>query len=102
FGDNVTFVRTLGDTTSPRFQTLTGTLLYSRSDLTAGATADSSGQLLTDGTPRSYRDTNDVPWWAEYDVTSLWQTLSADLGLSWAGTFGDDYIAGNQGNDQIF
>jgi hypothetical protein len=32
FGDNISFVRTLGDFTSPRFQTLTGTLLYSRSE----------------------------------------------------------------------
>src|SRR5262249_743217 len=29
FGDNVSYVRTLGDFTSPRFQQLCGTLLYS-------------------------------------------------------------------------
>ena len=32
FGDNVAFTRTLDNFTSPHFQTLTGTLLYSRSD----------------------------------------------------------------------
>jgi Ca2+-binding RTX toxin-like protein len=102
FGDNAVVVRTLGDTTSPRFQTLTGTLMYSRSDLTPGATADNSGVLLVDGTPRAYRDPDDVPWWAEYDVTDLWQTLDADLGVAWAGSFGNDYIAGNKANDVIF
>ena len=99
FGDNVAFARTLGDFTSPHFQTLTGTLLYGRSDRAPFPAADLSGALLVDGTPRNYRDPNDVPWWAEYDVTNLWHDLDADAGLHWAGSFGNDYIAGNQGND---
>ncbi|MFL6033989.1 MAG: HYR domain-containing protein, partial [Gaiellaceae bacterium] len=107
FGDNVELDRTVGDTTSPRFQTLTGTLLYSRSDLTPGATADTSGVLLADGTARRFRDADDVPWWAEYDVMQLWHDFNADPSqpiapTHWAGSFGNDYIAGNQGNDMAF
>ena len=74
FGDNAYLVRTIGDFTSPHFQTLCGTLLYSRTDRTnaCGGDAvneDNSGLLLVDGTPRAYRDPDGAPWWAEYNVT---------------------------------
>ena len=101
FGDNVSIQRTLGDFTSPHFQALTGTLLYGRSDRAPYPAADDSGALLVNGTPQNYRDPNDVPWWAEYDVSNLWHDFDADTGTHWAGSFGNDYIAGNQGNDVI-
>src|SRR5262249_16826027 len=81
FGDNVTKLTRMGgndgnlvdDITSPRFQTLAGTPLYSRTDRPVPAgfptpNADTSGQLLTDGTARNYRDPDGAPWWAEYTV----------------------------------
>ncbi|MEO6494544.1 MAG: hypothetical protein ABIP99_17070 [Ilumatobacteraceae bacterium] len=105
FGDNVTFVRTLGDWTSPHFQTLCGTLLYSRTDrpnACGGVVGeDNSGLLLTDGTPRAYRDPDGAPWWAEYDVTNLFHNFTFDEGAAGAGSFGNDYLAGNQANDVI-
>src|SRR5439155_2669230 len=103
FGDNVSMVRTLGDYTSPHFQTLAGTLRDSRSDEAPFPTAGASGQLLVDGTPRTYRGPDYRPWWSEYDVTNLWHDFAADPqeGSHWAGSFGNDYIAGNKGNDVI-
>jgi hypothetical protein len=105
-GDNASLVRTIGDWTSPHFQTLCGTLLYSRSDrpTCAGfpaATEDSSGLLLVDGTPRAYRDPDGAPWWAEYDITQLFHDFASDAGTKWAGSFGNDYLAGSQGHDVI-
>src|SRR4029077_9227737 len=63
--------------------------------------ADDSGNLLTDGTARPYRTVNDTPWWAEYDVTNLWHDFAADDGTKWAGSFGNDYIAGGTPSDLI-
>ncbi|HEX4527110.1 MAG TPA: PKD domain-containing protein [Gaiellaceae bacterium] len=111
FGDNVSLHRTYHDTTSARFQALCGSLLYSRSDEPnpCGGTvnADNSGQLLVDGTPQAFRDPTDVPWWSEYDVMNMWQDFNADPTIQsptihWAGSFGDDYIAGNAGSDLAF
>ncbi len=119
FGDAVWFDRTIGDWTSGRFQTLCGTLLYSRSDMTIGAanlanlcsglpgayatpTENNSGQLLVDGTPRAYRDPDGAPWWAEYDVTELFHDVDSDTGIKWAATFGNDYLAGGQAHDLLF
>ncbi|MFZ1880264.1 MAG: Calx-beta domain-containing protein [Gaiellaceae bacterium] len=105
FGDNVSLARTYQDYTSPRFQLLCGSLLYSRSDepnpCGGNVNADSSGALLTNGVAQPYRDVNDTPWWAEYDVTNLWHDFAATNGTHWAGTFGNDYLAGNQANDLI-
>src|SRR4029453_11554088 len=65
------------DITSPRFQTLCGDLLYSRTDRSNACggivTADNSGQLLVDGGPKNFRDPDSpgldqYPWWAEYLV----------------------------------
>ena len=79
FGDNMIMTRTIGDWTSPHFQTLCGTLLYSRTDRPAACgypatgpgslSQDNSGLLLVDGIPRAYRDPDGAPWWAEYNVT---------------------------------
>ncbi|GAB3043216.1 hypothetical protein GCM10027052_26710 [Parafrigoribacterium mesophilum] len=106
FGDNVVFERTPGDWTSPRFQTLCGTLLYSRTDrpnACGGVVGeDNSGLLLVDGTPRAYRDADGAPWWAEYDVTNLFHTFAFDEGTAGAGSFGNDYLAGGQAHDVIF
>jgi Ca2+-binding RTX toxin-like protein len=110
FGDNVFLFRRGGDDgnlvddiTSKRFQTLAGTLLYSRSDLAPSPNADSSGQLLTDGIARNYRDPDGAPWWAEYTIEygSL-HNFSMDEGTTGVGSFGNDYLAGGQANDQIF
>jgi hypothetical protein len=105
-GDNVSMLRTYHDTTSPRFQLLCGSLLYSRSDETNPCTgtapnADASGALLTNGVAQPYRDPIDTPWWAEYDVTNLWHDFAADNGLHWAGSFGNDYIAGGPDSDLV-
>ncbi|MGK2855290.1 MAG: hypothetical protein ACSLE3_14500, partial [Microbacteriaceae bacterium] len=105
FGDAVEFTRTAGDWTSPRFQTLCGELLYSRTDRlnACGGTVgeDNSGLLLVDGTPRAYRDPDGAPWWAEYDVTKLFHDFESDAGTKWAATFGNDYLAGSEANDVI-
>ena len=105
FGDNVTFVRIPGNWTSPHFQTLCGTLLYSRTDQPNACGGlvgeDNSGLLLVDGTPRAYRDPDGAPWWAEYDVTNLFHSFAFDEGTAGAGSFGNDYLAGSQANDVI-
>ena len=68
------------NTTSGRFQTLCGTLLYSRTDRTNACgfgnpvTQDNSGLLLVNGVWQTYRDPDSprhstrIPWWAEYLV----------------------------------
>ncbi len=80
--------------------------MYSRSDfptMCGGSwNQDNSGQLLVDGTPRPYRDPDGAPWWAEYDVANLYHDFDADLGTKWAATFGNDYLAGGEGNDLVF
>lgn len=105
FGDNAALLRTIGNWTSPHFQTLCGTLLYSRSDRPNACgvptTEDASGILLTDGTPRAYRDPDGAPWWAEYDVTNLWHDFASDEGTKWAGSFGNDYLAGGAAHDVV-
>jgi Ca2+-binding RTX toxin-like protein len=116
FGDNVFLERRDGDDsnlvddiTNPRFQTLLGELLYSRSDQDpafAGAPApfaDDSGELLTDGIWRVYRDPDGAPWWAEYLIDYASQhTFEFDAGDAGVGSFGNDYIAGGEAHDQIF
>src|SRR6185503_13920959 len=92
------------DVTSLRFQTLSGTLMYSRTDQSPAALGyDNSGQLLTNNVARNYRSADaNVPWWAEYAVTNLYQNFSMDMGSSGVGSFGNDYIAGGAGNDLVF
>ncbi|MBI3917574.1 MAG: hypothetical protein HY322_11275 [Betaproteobacteria bacterium] len=120
FGDNVYLTRMAGldgiiadgnifdDIANLRFQTLAGTLLYSRTDQPVPAgfdapNADTSGLLLTDGIARNYRDPDGAPWWAEYDVDYAdLHTVEFDRGLAGVGSFGNDYIAGSQGHDEIF
>src|SRR5207245_406718 len=96
FGDNVSLTwRNV--VTNGRFETLSGTLLYSRTDINNNPTFgyDNSGQLLVDGIARNYRSADqNVPWWAEYAVTNLYQNFSMDSGTTGIGSFGNDYIAG--------
>jgi Ca2+-binding RTX toxin-like protein len=129
FGDNVYLSRMggsdgnlLDDIASLRFQTLAGTLIYSRTDRPAEAgygketlpgvweiTPDTSGVLMVsldvNGNPiaRDYRDPNGPQWWTEYEIDYAdLHTFDFNDGVSGAGSFGNDYIAGNEGNDQIF
>ena len=106
----------LDDIASYRFQTLAGTLLYSRTDrnLPSGVDplyvagidpvhGDNSGQLLTDGIARNFRDPNGPPWWTEYDIHyDVLHNFAFDEGTDGVGSFGNDYLAGGPGNDQIF
>lgn len=126
FGDSVYLTRRggddgnlLDDIQNPRFQTLAGTLMYSRTDRPVPAGVDpayaydasgpnslneyTSGRLLTDGVARNYRDPTGPQWWAEYliDYADL-HTFSINNGQSGVGSFGNDYIAGGAGNDMIF
>jgi len=109
-----------GNITNGRFETLCGSLLYSRTDRQNACGpipgADQSGVLLTDGTARDFRDPDSgiggidaFPWWAEYgveysdgDVTNHFHDFTADSGLAGAGSFGNDYIAGGESNDLLF
>ncbi|MBK8460092.1 MAG: calcium-binding protein [Micropruina sp.] len=102
FGDNACIY--CSDGTSFRFQTLSGGILYSRSDRPAtGGTADTSGQLLVDGVARLYRDPDDAPWWSKYSLDFLGlHTFAVEDGLAGVGTFGNDYLAGGAGHDMIF
>lgn len=104
FGDNLTALTRRGgddgnlanNITSLRFQTLAGSLLYDRD----GADA---GNLLVNGVPRNYRDTDGVPWWAEYLVNyASLHTFAFDEGKAGVGSFGNDYIAGGAHNDLVF
>ena len=60
-----------------------------------------SGALLVNGIAQPYRDPIDTPWWAEYDVTQLYHDFASDDGLKWAGSFGNDYLAGGADSDVI-
>ena len=106
FGDNVVLTwRPASDVTSLRFRSLSGTLLYSRTDLNNNTTFgyDSSGQLLVTQTALPLREPDqDAPWWARYQVANLYQDFLMDSGATGIGSFGDDYIAGGAGNDMIF
>jgi Calx-beta domain/RTX calcium-binding nonapeptide repeat (4 copies) len=108
------------DITSGRFQTLCGTLLYSRTDRPDACSfgnpvgTDNSGQLLTNGVWQDFRDPDSpgldaYPWWAEYaveysdgDPTLHFHDFASDRGFAGAGSFGNDYIAGSEGNDLLF
>ncbi|OWK21138.1 hypothetical protein AJ88_20780 [Mesorhizobium amorphae CCBAU 01583] len=115
FGDNVYMSRQggadgnlLDDTFSLRFQTLAGTLMYSRTDrpMPAGlgtVNADNSGLLLVDSIARRYRDPDGAPWWSEYSVDyAALHTFAFDEGTVGVGSFGNDYIAGSEGHDELF
>ncbi|HWQ28293.1 MAG TPA: Calx-beta domain-containing protein [Dehalococcoidia bacterium] len=103
-----------GDITSGRFQTLCGTLLYSRTDRPNACgglvTQDNSGLLLVDDVWRDYRDPDAVPWWAEYLVAfdddfsdnDPFHTFEVQNGDKAVGSFGNDYLAGGQAHDMLF
>ena len=97
FGDQVTLERRVGDTTSARFQSLGGALLY-------GLTGDQLA--LLDGVARAYRDADQTaPDWALYRVLELFHSAAIEAAGVPAGkvqTYGDDYITGGAGDDLIF
>ncbi|MEE4314510.1 MAG: Calx-beta domain-containing protein [Desulfofustis sp.] len=136
FGDNVYLTRMgepgdtnlLDDIASLRFQTLAGTLMYSRTDRPAvegyGVQIDSDGDGILDTweitpdtsgilmvsldesgnpIPRDYRDPNGPQWWAEYEIDYAdLHNFEIDSGNAGVGSFGNDYIAGGAGNDELF
>ena len=95
-GDQVSLERRVGDTTSLRFQSLGGALLY-------GLSGDQLA--LLDGLARTYRDSDlAAPDWALYRVLDLWHSATIAGAGCPAGkvqTFGDDYITGGAGDDLI-
>ncbi|WP_294608493.1 hypothetical protein [uncultured Roseovarius sp.] len=128
FGDNVTLSRMgeidgnlYDDIASLRFQTLAGTLMYGRTDrapsdgygseVSPGVfeiTEDGSGVLMVtleggERVARDYRDPNGPGWWNEYSIDySMFHTFDINDGLAGVGTFGNDFIAGGGGHDQLF
>jgi Ca2+-binding RTX toxin-like protein len=95
FGDNVALDRssTHGDYSNPRFRALGGTEVYGQGVDVNGA---ASGDVLVTSTwqldPRGQ-----APSWADYRITLLDHELGTDPSL-----YGNDYIAGGAGDDQIF
>jgi Ca2+-binding RTX toxin-like protein len=117
FGDNVYLTRMGGadgniydDRQSLRFQSLVGPLIYSRSDVPGqiplGETSVhelNSGLLMVNGLAKNYRDPDGAPWWSEYQVDyATLHTFAFDEGTQGVDSFGNDYIAGSQGHDEIF
>ena len=95
FGDAVQLQRrdntvdSLGDITNPRYQTLKGQVIYSRTDIPTGDQgisvlpgADESGQTLQDGTWRDTRnqDGTEVAAWNEYLIVELYHSQSIEDG----------------------
>src|SRR6266511_728417 len=140
FGDNAFLLRRIFGETSPvqtditsvqnitsgRFETLCGTLLYSRTDRLNACSfgnpvdVDNSGRLLVNGVWRNYRDPDSsgiagspqldvAPWWAEYGVAfdydftddDQFHTFAVDNGTKGAGSFGNDYLAGGEAHDMV-
>ena len=95
-GDQVSLERRVGDTTSLRFQSLGGALLY-------GLSGDQLA--LLDGLARTYRDSDlTAPDWALYRVLELWHSATiagAGVPAGKVQTFGDDYVTGGAGDDLI-
>ena len=90
FGDHVSLDRTthLGNFTSPLFQDLSGTQIYSTDVATAG-------NPLVDGTPQL--DPRGHASWGDYLITIVGSSYGAQ-----AVYYGNDYIAGGPGNDMLF
>src|SRR5690606_126217 len=130
FGDNVNLTRMGGsdgnlidDIISLRFQTLAAGLMYTRTDIDSNIpgygvetspgvweiTPDTSGVLMVsldeNGDPiaRDYRDPNGPGWWTEYEIDyAEYHGFAFNDGLAGVGSFGNDYIAGNEGHDMLF
>ena len=102
FGDAVQLFRrdvqptVTGDITNPRFESLTGTQIYSTADATLGAPLN---DLLH---PQNYRDANgtSAPDWAEYTIQNLYHSYAFQTAND--NSWGNDYIAGGAGDDVIF
>ena len=119
FGDAVELFRrdivvgVLGPITDPRFQTLQGQVIYSRTDVSAAdqgigvlPDADDAGQVLVDGVARDVRnqDGSVVAAWNEYEIIELFHSQSIQDGnvVGLETSFGDDYIAGGSEHDVIY
>ncbi|MEX2645398.1 MAG: choice-of-anchor D domain-containing protein [Gaiellaceae bacterium] len=87
--------------TDPRFQSLSGIRLYTRTDLDPmPVDGDNSGAALIQNLAQNYRDTGAAPTWAEYVIVNLFH--SAAIEASATNSFGNDYIAGGANDDVIF
>jgi hypothetical protein len=90
FGGNVTLKRA-ATTDDPRFQTLTGTQIY-----TDTATTDTVN--VTGGMGQVFRtQSGHVPAWANMNIIALDETVSKP-----SGDYGNAYIAGGPGDNMIF
>ncbi len=87
FGDNVVLVRNAGsgNAIDPRFRALTGTTIYG-----SDGTAQVAGEAAAGTNPVP----GGRPGWADYTMT-LDQSLDSNQ-------YGNDYIAGGGGDDEIF
>ncbi|HEY3922827.1 MAG TPA: hypothetical protein VGL76_12045 [Gaiellaceae bacterium] len=90
FGDSVSLDRSthLNNFTSPLYEDLSGTQIYSTDP-------SNSGALLVDGTPQL--DPQGHASWGDYLITILDSSYGAQQVY-----YGNDYIAGGPGNDMIF
>ncbi len=107
FGDSVRLTRRPADTTTLRFQELSGTLIYAYPGGLGSPAGTPAGTLLADGTPLAYRDSGGtLPNWAQFEVAELWHTATIEAGNGPSSpahsSFGNDYIAGGAGDDVIF
>ena len=93
FGDNAMLDRTAGSDANARFRILSGTQIYNTD--ASGGSAD--GALVA---PVHQPDPTSTPVWEDFEITLLDHSLTDEIaGLN---NFGDDYIAGGAGSDQIF
>jgi Ca2+-binding RTX toxin-like protein len=93
-GDNAALDRSAATADSyrnPRFRALSGTAIYSTATATAGSVLVTGAQQF---------DPDGAPVWENFEI----QLLDHDFATEAAGgnNFGDDYLAGGAGNDQIF
>jgi Ca2+-binding RTX toxin-like protein len=110
FGDAVTLEHRPGDTSSDRFRTLLGEILYSRTEIPTvlqgipdAPAGNESGEALVDTIAHNYREPGgNQPFWTEFEVIDLHHSATEEAAGWDAAGFGDDYIAGGAGNDMIF
>jgi Ca2+-binding RTX toxin-like protein len=103
FGDAATLVRQ-PTTNNPRFTSLSGDHIYSRTDLDAINELE-SGELLVTGIQFPYRTSDGtVPDWARFVVTALFhsQAIQDSANAYVMNTYGGDDVAGGAGDDIIF
>ena len=111
-GDNLQFTRRDGVITNPRFQTLSGQVIYSRNDIPASlqglaqlpASQFEVGEVLVNDVALDYRNPDGTaPAWAEFLIEELYHSADIEAGTSPVPDgFGADYLAGGQDDDQLF